>query len=63
MASICDMSFDVISILGKVDSGSTFFWGGGGGGGGIKMVVFRNRSFKIDVCETTPPKMIALTIG
>ena len=56
VASICDRSFDLISILGKVDFGSNSHIG-------IQMVFFRKRSFKIDLGQTAPPKMTAMTIG
>ena len=29
----------------------------------IKMIFFQNQSFKIDLCQTAPPKMTAMTIG
>ena len=54
--SICDRSFDLISILGKIDFGPNSYIG-------IKMIFFRNRSFKIDLGQTAPPKMTAMTIG
>ena len=56
VASICDGSFDLISILGKIDFGSNSYIG-------IKMILFRNRSFKIDLGQTAPPKLTAMTIG
>ena len=56
VASICDRSFDLISILGKIDFGLHSYIG-------IKMIFFRNRSFEIDFGQTAPPKMTAMTIG
>ena len=56
VASICDRSFDLISILGKIDFGPNSYIG-------IKMIFFRNRSFEIDLGQTAPPKMTAMTIG
>ena len=56
MASICDKSFDLISILGKVDLGSNSYIG-------TKMIFFKNRFLKIDLGQTAPPKMTAMTIG
>ena len=56
VASICDRSFDLISILEKVDVGSNSDIG-------MKMVFFRNRFLKIDLRQTAPPKMTAMTIG
>ena len=56
VASICCRSFEVISILGKV-----VFWPNSYIG--IKMILFKNQSFKIDSGQTAPPKMIAMTIG
>ena len=56
VASICDRSFDLISILGKADFGSNSYI--------IKnMIFFRNQSFKIDLGQTAPPQMTAMTIG
>ena len=56
VASICDRSFDLISILGKIDFGPNSYIA-------IKMIFFQNRSFEIDLGQTTPPKMTAMTIG
>ena len=56
VASICDRSFDVISILGKSVFGPNSYIG-------IKMIFFQNQSFKIDLGQTAPPKMTAMTIG
>ena len=56
MASICDRSFDLISILGKVDFGSKSYIG-------TKSMFFANRFLKIDVSQTAPPKMAAMPIG
>ena len=50
VASICDRSFDLISILGKADFGPNSYIG-------TKMVL------KIDLGQTAPPKMTAMTIG
>ena len=55
-ASICDRSFDLISIVGKDDLGSISYIG-------IKMIFFKYRFVKIDSSQTTPPKMTAMTIG
>ena len=56
VASICDRSFDLISILGKNDFGPNSYIG-------IKMVFFKHRFLKIDLGQTAPPKMTAMTIG
>ena len=56
MASICDRSFDLISILGKVDLGTNSYIG-------PKMIFFKYRSLNIDLSQTAPPKMTAMTIG
>ena len=56
VASICGRSFDLISILGKFDFGPNSYIG-------IKMIFFQNTSFKIDLGQTAPPKMTAMTIG
>ena len=56
VASICDRSFDLISILEKLDVGSNSYID-------IKMIFFRNRFLKIDLCRTAPPEMTAMTIG
>ena len=56
VASICDRSFDLISILGKIDFEPNSYIG-------IKMIFFRNQSFKIDLGQTAPPKMTAMIIG
>ena len=56
VASICDRSFDVISILGKIVFRPNSYIG-------IKMIFFQNRSFKIDSGQTAPHKMTAMTIG
>ena len=56
VTSICDRSFDLISILGKVDVGSNSYIG-------TKMIFFENRFLKIDLGQTAPPKMTAMTIG
>ena len=46
MASICDRSFDLISILGRFVSGSNSYIG-------IKIVFFRYRFFNVDLGQTT----------
>ena len=56
VASIYDRSFNLILNLEKVDLGWNSYIG-------IKMIFFRNRSFKIDLGQTAPPKMTAMTIG
>ena len=56
VAPICDRSFDLISILGKVVFGPNSYIG-------LKMIFSRNRSLKIDLGQTAPPKMTAMTIG
>ena len=56
VASICDRSFDLISILGKIDFEPDSYIG-------AKMILFRNRFLKIDLSQTAPPKMTAMTIG
>ena len=56
MASICDRSFDLVSILGKVDFGTNSYIG-------PKMIFFKNQFLKIDLGQTAPPKMTAMTIG
>ena len=56
VASIWDRSFDLISILGQIDFGSNSYIG-------IEMIFFWNRSFKIDLGQTAPSKMTAMTIG
>ena len=56
VASICDRSFDLISILGKIDFEPNSYIG-------TKMVFSRSRCLKIDLSQTAPPKMTAMTIG
>ena len=56
VASICDRSFDLISILRKIDFGSNSYIG-------AKRIFSRNRFLKIDLDQTAPPKMTAMTIG
>ena len=57
VASICDRSFDLISILGKIDFGSNSYIG-------VQMLfVFNQLLLKIDLSQTAPPKMTAMTIG
>ena len=56
VASICDRSFDLISILGKIDFEPKSYIG-------TKKVFSRNRFLKIDLSQTAPPKMTAMTIG
>ena len=54
--SICDSSFDLVSILGKIDFGSNSYIG-------ITLIFFTNHCFEIDLDQTAPPKMTAMTIG
>ena len=54
--SICDRSFDLISILGKVDFGPNSYLG-------TKTIFFNNRVLNGDLGQTAPPKMTAMTIG
>ena len=56
VASICDRSFDLISVLGKIDFGSNSYIG-------TKMPFFPNRFLKLDLSQPAPPKMTAMTIG
>ena len=56
MASICDRSFDLISILGKIDFEPNSYIG-------TKIIFFKNRFLKIDLGQIAPPKMTAMTIG
>ena len=56
VASICDRSFGLISILGKIVSEPNSYIG-------LKMIFFQNQAFKIDLGQTAPPKMTAMTIG
>ena len=56
VASICDRSFDLISIFGKTDFGSNAYIS-------TKKIFFKNRLLKIDLGQTAPPKMTAMTIG
>ena len=56
VASICDRSFDLISILGKIDFEQNSYIG-------IENIVFEIRPFEIDLDQTAPPKMTAMTIG
>ena len=56
VASICDRSFDLISILGKVDFEPNSYIG-------VNMIFFKNHFFKIDLGQTAPSKMTAMTIG
>ena len=56
VASICDRSFDLISIWGKVDFGSNSYIG-------IQIMFFKNRFLKIDLSQTAPLKMTAMTIA
>ena len=55
LASICDRSFDLISILGKVDFGSNSYLG-------VKMILLIC-VFTINLGQTAQPKMTATTIG
>ena len=56
VASICDRSFDLISILKKIDFGPNSYIG-------TKMFFFKNPCLKIDLNQTAPPKMTAMAIG
>ena len=56
VASICDMSFDLCSTLGKIDVGSNSYIG-------TQMVFFKKRLSKIDLSQTAPPKMTAMALG
>ena len=56
VASICDRSFDLVSILGKVDCWLNSYVA-------AKMMFFENMFLKIDLSQTAPPKMTAMTIG
>ena len=56
VASICDRSFDLISILGKIDFEPDSYID-------TKIILSRNRFLKIDLDQTAPPKMTAMTIG
>ena len=56
VASICDRSFALISISGKIDFEPNSYIG-------PKMVIFKYRSLKVDLSQNTPPKMTAMTIG
>ena len=56
VASIRDRSFDVISILGKINFEPNSYIG-------TKNMFFKNRFLKIDLSQTAPPKMTAMTIG
>ena len=56
VASICDRSFDLISISGKIDFGSNSYIG-------IEMIFFKNQFVKVDSSQTAPPKMTAITIA
>ena len=56
MASICDRSFDLIWTLAKVDFGLNYYIG-------MKMIFFKFSFSKIDLSQTAPPKMTAMTIG
>ena len=56
VASICGRSFGLVSIWGKIVSEPNSYIG-------IKMIFFQNQSFKIDLGQTAPPKMTAMTIG
>ena len=55
VASTCDRSFDLVSILEKIGLGSILYIA-------RKMICFRNRSFKIDLGQTAPPKMTTMTL-
>ena len=56
MASICDRSFYLVSILVKIDFGSNSYIG-------VQMIFFNHRFFKIVLSQTAPPNMTAMTIG
>ena len=56
VASICDRSFDLISIFGKIEFEPNSYIG-------TKMIFFKNRFLKIDLGQTAPPKMTAMTMG
>ena len=56
MASICDRSFDLVSILDKIDFGSNSYME-------RKMVFFKEQFVKIDLSQSAPTKMTAMTIG
>ena len=56
VASICDKSFDLISILETIDFEPNSYTG-------TKMIFIKFRTLKIDLSQTAPPKMAALTIG
>ena len=55
VASIYDRSFEPRSILGKIDFGSISYID-------IQKVVVQNRTFKIGLGQTAPPKITAMTI-
>ena len=56
VASTCDRSFDLISIVEKVDFGSNSYIG-------MKMIISKHRFLKIGLSQTTPLKKNATTIG
>ena len=56
VASICDRSFDLISVLGTTDFGPISYIG-------TKMIFFNHRCLKIDLSQTAPPKMTVMPIG
>ena len=56
VASICDRSFDLISILGKIDFEPKSHIG-------PNIFFFKNRFSKIALGQTAPPKTTAMTIG
>ena len=56
VASICDRSFDLISILGKIDFEPNSYIG-------TKMILSRNLFLKIAFSQAAPPKMTAMTLG
>ena len=56
VASICDRPFDLILILGKINFEPNSYIS-------TKMSFSRNRFLKIDLDQTAPPKMTAMTIG
>ena len=56
VAPISDRSFDLNSILANIDFEPNSYIG-------TKMIFFKYRSLKIDLSQTAPPKMTAMTIG
>ena len=56
VASICDRSFDLISIWGKVDVRSISYIG-------AKMVFFKNKFLEIDLGQTQRPTTSPRTLA